>query len=431
LAGGVALNCVANGRLLREGPFEQIWIQPSAGDAGCALGAALDVYHTYFKKPRTVGARSAQGGSYLGPGFSQDEVRAYLDTHGYPYQEISSTQRAAEIARLLNAGKVVGHFSGRMEFGPRALGSRSILGDPRNQEMQATLNLKIKYRESFRPFAPTVLAERVSEYFELDRESPYMLLVAPVKQKRCLPFKREPGTDLTKVVRQVRSDIPAVTHIDYSARIQTIQRDDHHAYYDLIAAFEKATGYGVIVNTSFNVRGEPIICTPHDAYRCFMRTEMDVLVLENFILLKEQQPLWPEEKGHVEKNEDIADEVVVEESPFVQALTRVYQEQFLPVAEALRADGQARFDTAFQRRATMWEDTPAAGLDKIFGIPPQWDAAEADPAQIAAAVAEFWKPGAASEQLQPILQRLLEVAREFPEAEFKEEQVSDSVYVMY
>ena len=293
LAGGVALNCVANGRILREGPFEDLWIQPAAGDAGGALGAALVVEFGYHGVRRpAANDRDHQKGSYLGPAYSPDEVRAFLDTGGYPHQYLPEADRAITVARALAEGKIVGFFSGHMEYGPRALGARSILGDPRREDTQRTMNLRIKYRESFRPFAPSVLAERVSDYFELDRASPYMLLVAPVRQERCLPRLEleNPGDDLIHLVNQRRSDIPAVTHWDYSARIQTIHADTNPIYHAVIKAFEELTGYGVIVNTSFNVRGEPIVCSPEDAYRCFMRTEMDYLYMEGFWLDKTQQP---------------------------------------------------------------------------------------------------------------------------------------------
>ncbi|MBI4514607.1 MAG: carbamoyltransferase [Deltaproteobacteria bacterium] len=300
LAGGVALNCVANGRLLREGVFERIWIQPAAGDAGGALGAALAATHQRFGVPRQVpaGGRDAQQGSYLGPAYSPAEVRAFLDWNGYPYEAVKDVPlRAERIARALDDGKVVGFFSGRAEFGPRALGARSILGDPRRPETQVQMNLKIKYRESFRPFAPSVLAERCQEYFELDRDSPYMLLVAPVRRERRRAVN---GTgvstgddDLLAVVRQARSDVPAVTHVDHSARVHTVERAVHPDFHAVVSAFAQRTGCGVLVNTSFNVRGEPIVCTPEDAYRCFMRTEMDMLVLEDCLLYKEQQPPAP------------------------------------------------------------------------------------------------------------------------------------------
>jgi carbamoyltransferase len=291
LAGGVALNCVANGKLLRDGIFDDIWIQPAAGDAGGALGAAQFVWYQLLGNERTVGRRDSQAGSYLGPRFASNEIESWLKQNGYPYTKCENGQVASRVAEYLEQEKVVGWFSGRMEYGPRALGSRSIIGDARSPKMQSVMNLKIKFRESFRPFAPSCLAEDVSEFFELDRESPYMLLVANVRKERCNPMTDEQeklwGIEKLNVKR---SDIPAITHIDYSARIQTVHRDDNPAYYDMINAFKERTGYGVIVNTSFNVRGEPIVCTPRDAYLCFMRTEIDVLVLENFILEKKNQP---------------------------------------------------------------------------------------------------------------------------------------------
>ena len=296
LAGGVALNCVANGKLLRAGVFDDIWIQPAAGDAGGSLGAALLVSHHHFgeKRHRNPTGRDAQRGSYLGPRYGSEEVRAFLDRHGYPYQRVEDAERARIVASAIADGRVVGYSVGRMEFGPRALGARSILGDPRRPETQALMNLKIKFRESFRPFAPSVMAERVGEYFDLDRESPYMLLVAPVREDRRELDDRSAfaagDDDMLAVVRQARSDIPAVTHVDYSARIQTVHRDDKPDYHAVITEFERLTGYGVIVNTSFNVRGEPIVCTPQDAYRCFMRSEIDLLVLEDCILEKTEQP---------------------------------------------------------------------------------------------------------------------------------------------
>lgn len=296
LAGGVALNCVANGLLLRERIFNKIWVQPAAGDAGGAMGAALMASYRRFGVTRKV-VHGCDGlsGSYLGPSFSSSEVRAFLDSHGYPYEVVTeSKSRARRIALALNEGQIVGHFSGRMEFGPRALGARSILGDPRNAETQVLMNLKIKYRESFRPFAPTVLAERCLDYFEMSEASPYMLMVAPVRQQRRIPMDfgnlDNSDHDLLTIVKQARSDIPAVTHVDYSARIQTIRKRDHPNYYDVLKSFEELTGCGVIVNTSFNVRGEPIVCTPQDAYRCFMRTGMDLLVMEDYLLFKSSQP---------------------------------------------------------------------------------------------------------------------------------------------
>jgi carbamoyltransferase len=292
LAGGVALNCVANGRLLREGPFEDIWIQPAAGDAGGALGAAQVVWHEYEGQPRTVNGRDDMRGSYLGPSYSNEDIGRILDELGASYERLPDEELYARVAGVLEAEKVVGWFQGRMEFGPRALGGRSIIGDPRSERMQSVMNLKIKYRESFRPFAPSVLAERVSDYFEHDRASPYMLIVAPLRSE--LRHELTPEQQKLFGIEKLnlkRSELPAITHVDYSARIQTVHEETNPRYHNMIRAFEQRTGCGVVVNTSFNVRGEPIVATPEDAYRCFMRTEMDYLVIENYVLDKSRQPV--------------------------------------------------------------------------------------------------------------------------------------------
>jgi carbamoyltransferase len=291
LAGGVALNCVANGRLLREGPFEEMWIQPASGDAGSALGAALVGYHHQFEQPRTPEPGDAMAGTYLGPSFSNSEIESFLQEVAAPHHTLADPALFERLAELLEEGKVVGWFNGAMEFGPRALGGRSILGDPRNRQMQSVMNLKIKYRESFRPFAPSVLEEEVASQFQLEGKSPYMLLVAPVQQALCTPMTAEQeGLFGIEKLNVPRSTIPAVTHVDYSARVQTVCARTNPRYHQLIRAFQRRTGCPSVVNTSFNVRGEPIVCTPQDAYRCFLRTEMDVLVLENQLLLKEEQP---------------------------------------------------------------------------------------------------------------------------------------------
>jgi len=346
LAGGVALNCVGNGRILREGPFDQIWIQPAAGDAGGSLGVALALWHRHLDQPRASPERlgtwerpsgrvrsdpacsapvsrvlsdpvcdrgrlhhyaDGMSGSYLGPRFSEDDIGRFLDANGYKARRLARPALADEIARLIAEEKVVGLFLGRMEFGPRALGARSIVGDARSPRMQSVMNLKIKFRESFRPFAPAVLRERVQEWFELDVDSPYMLLVADVQPSHRLGVESHPGRERDPVAVGIdrlnlpRSDVPAITHVDFSARIQTVRREPNPDYYDILAAFYRRTGCPLFVNTSFNVRGEPIVCTPEDAYRCFMRTNMDVLVLENFVLEKTAQaPLsegadWREE----------------------------------------------------------------------------------------------------------------------------------------
>ncbi|MGB3264426.1 MAG: carbamoyltransferase [Microcoleus sp.] len=330
LAGGVALNCVANGRLLRENIFKDIWIQPAAGDAGGALGAALAIWYQYCEQTRTVGDRlpatiniteentpvlttnqavatvaksvahltchDRMRGSYLGPRFTDAEILEYLDAVKASYHRLDDAELMPQLAEILAQGNVVGWFQGRMEFGPRALGGRSIIGDPRSAKMQSVMNLKIKYRESFRPFAPSILAERVADYFEIDHSSPYMLLVAPVKASLRIPMTPEQeqlfGIDKLNIPR---SEIPSVTHVDYSARIQTVHKETNPRYYDLISHFEKRSGCSIVVNTSFNVRGEPIVCTPEDAYRCFMRTEMDYLVLENFLIPKSEQIPWKQD----------------------------------------------------------------------------------------------------------------------------------------
>jgi carbamoyltransferase len=296
LAGGVALNCVGNGRLLREGPFKRLWIQPAAGDAGGALGVAQLIWHRYCQKPRSVKpGKDGMKGAYLGPSFSDDEIERYLASAGSVYERLDRDVLLRRVAGLLSEEKIVGWFNGRMEFGPRALGARSILGDPRSPRMQAQMNIKIKFREGFRPFAPSVLRERAGDYFELESDSPYMLLVAPVHRERQIPPSPQAeglwGIDQLNVVR---SDIPAVTHIDYSARIQTVDRETSPDYYDLIKEFECLTGCAVLVNTSFNVRGEPIVCTPADAFQCFMRTHIDYLVLGPFLVSKTAQPEWKE-----------------------------------------------------------------------------------------------------------------------------------------
>ena len=296
LAGGVALNCVSNGRLLREGPFKEIWIQPAAGDAGGAIGAALSVYHEYQAQPRVLQVPDATKGSYLGPSFSNDQIKKYLNKVGAKYVELKDNDLMPKLAKVMEGEKVVGWFQGRMEFGPRSLGARSIIGDARSTKMQTTMNLKIKYRESFRPFAPVVKFDKVSDWFEHEGPSPYMLIVAPVKKDKRSKMTTEQdklfGIDKLNIPR---SQIPAVTHVDYSARVQTVHPETNPRFYHLLDAFEERTDCPVLVNTSFNVRGEPIVNTPEDAYRCFMRTEMDYLVMENILVDKTTQPEWKEE----------------------------------------------------------------------------------------------------------------------------------------
>ncbi len=306
LAGGVALNCVSNGILEREGPFDSIWIQPAAGDAGGALGAASVIWHEYLDNERTVAGdgKDKMKGSYLGPRATRDEIKAQLDAAGAVYEELPDEQLFPRLAEILDTENVVGWHRGRMEFGPRALGGRSIIGDPRSAKMQSVMNLKIKYRESFRPFAPSVLDYRVSDFFEQKTPSPYMLIVAPVKEDLRIALTEEQQKLFgIEKLNLKRSELPAITHVDYSARIQTVHKDTNPGYYALLEAFNERTGCGVVVNTSFNVRGEPIVCTPEDSYRCFMRTEMDFLVVENFLLDKRQQPQWDEKENWQEEFE--------------------------------------------------------------------------------------------------------------------------------
>jgi carbamoyltransferase len=291
MAGGVALNCVANGRLLRSGVFDDLWIQPAAGDAGGAIGAAFAAWHGLLAQPRTSDGHDAMQGAYLGPEFSTEQMRSLCDANGWIYDVIDDDAAWATcIADAIADQKVVGLFQGRMEVGPRALGNRSIVGDPRSPTMQSIMNIKIKQRESFRPFAPSVLAEKTAEYFALDRASPYMLLCADVIESRRVASSTERNTDLLEWVNRARSDVPAITHVDHSARIQTVHRETNPRYHALLEAFERKTGCGMLINTSFNVRGEPIVCSPDDAYRCFMGTEMDVLTMGPLVLHAEKQP---------------------------------------------------------------------------------------------------------------------------------------------
>lgn len=294
LAGGVALNCVANGKILREQIFDKIWIQPAAGDAGGALGAAYLAWHQHLSKPRVANPTDSMKGAYLGPEYSDSDIRTFLDQNGYAYDSLNQQELVARVSDLIIDGKVIGWFQGRMEFGPRALGARSIIGDARSEEMQKNLNLKIKFRESFRPFAPIVMEEDVSDFFDLEEPSPYMLLVAQVAKSHLKQLENS-AVGLKKLY-EIRSSIPAVTHVDNSARIQTVSKKTNPLLHKLMADFKEKTGCSVLINTSFNVRGEPIVCTPEDAYRCFMRTNMDVLVLGKHVLVKENQPKWEEAK---------------------------------------------------------------------------------------------------------------------------------------
>jgi len=427
MAGGVALNCVANGRILREGPFEKVWIQPAAGDSGGAMGAALDAYHSWFKQPRNLrSGEEPQQGSLWGPEFGDDEVCGFLETFGYPYERIPAVERADRLAGMLADGQVIGHFSGRSEFGPRSLGARSILGDARDPEMQVKLNLKVKYRESFRPFAPAVLAAKASEYFELEGESPYMQIVAPVQKPRRLPFERNTGEDLLEVVRQSRSDIPAVTHVDYSARIQTVKREHHPRFFDLLEAFERRTGTAVLVNTSFNVRGEPIVNTPEDAYRCFMHTEMDALVLNDFLLLKSSQPV-----AYITGASANGTEVVAQMQPhwppgLLTKLDKLFDATFLP---AITSNGEyAVLSHTFRSKPTAWQEaTPALTSYAV----PEFYNAEHDPTNLAKILVAGWRDAGFAHCMLPTVIEMLKLASNYSLPEEGFEHVSNKLYVMF
>jgi carbamoyltransferase len=437
MAGGVALNCVANGRLLREGPFKEIWIQPAAGDSGCALGAAYDVWHEYFLQDRHLrdDGLPAQMASCWGPAFSEHEVKAYLDTHGFPYRHIDEDEKAKVLSTAVADGKIVGHFSGRLEFGPRALGNRSIIGDPRNASTQVDMNLKIKYRESFRPFAPSVLREDVAEYFEINCDSPYMLLVAPVRADRRIPFQMpENFEDMLEIVKQPRSDISAITHVDFSARIQTVSRELSSEYYRLIKNFKDKTTCAVVVNTSFNVRGEPIVCTPADAYRCFMRTEMNILAIGNFVLIKEEQPEWPEGKGvglEDEKN-DVVTTKSIYNRRFLEKLRLMHKEEFIPLVEKLKLKGKLKISHSVTCQSSSWMDyNEPSDIKKIF----EYGAAMLDrtkgPERLAEEIVAVWQHKDDVPEMKPILLKLLVLGLEFPAKLNLDEDVPDSVYAMF
>lgn len=427
LAGGVALNCVANGRLLRESKFEDIWIQPAAGDAGGALGAALYLYHTLFDAQRVPDDQGIplQAGSYFGPRYSDDEAKSCLDTYGFKYERVNGEERSKILAKALAAGKVVGHFSGRMEFGPRALGSRSILGDPRDEMMQSKLNLKIKFRESFRPFAPTVLIEDAGEYFDSSHESPYMLLIANVRQDRCLYPHGE--TDVIKRVNQKRSDIPAVTHVDYSARIQTIDRRFNPVYYDIIKRFKELTGCSVVVNTSFNVRDEPIVCQPYDAVRCFMNTDMDVLAIEDFIVYKSDQDplLLKEDTMETYLKADGAESK--NGRKIGKASTRLFSKHLLKIKQNI---DESPIDLSFEHNSTQsnWRDNRNEQYHWLFNFNGSNKSAEVEE------ILSFWDHYDSNDReiFKPLLKSLIKLEKSVDiDRALTHRRVSEEMYVMF
>jgi len=424
LSGGVALNCVANGHLLKEDLFKDIWIQPASGDAGSSLGCALDFYHSYLKLDRKISENSNESlqlGSYLGPEWSDDEIKSFLETEDIKYDLINSASRAKIVAKLISEGNVIGHFVGRAEFGPRALGARSILGDPRNKDMQTTINLKIKRRESFRPFAPAVLAEKVNEYFDLNRKSPYMMLVAPILKKRRLNFTKSKTENMLEIIKQPRSDIPAITHIDYSARIQTIEKDYNRKFYDVVKEFDNLTGCAVVINTSFNVRGEPMVNTPMDAYKCFMSTEMDVLLLENFILYKSKQKNIKNNMNYnYLKNIENNSEKLIEKK-----LKKIYKNYFKNSIKIKNHQEESK-------ELTFWLDIKnQTSLENIFLIEKELDTAESNPKKIAGSIIKYWYNKDFGRKLEPVIIDLLMMAKKYPIEDDINSKVSDSIYEMF
>lgn len=405
ISGSMALNCIANGRLSREGPFEEIWMQPAAHDAGCALGAAFDAYHTYFDNPRVQKRDHLQHTTYLGPDFPDQEICSFLDTHDYPYQKLDGKERAENIAELLVEGKVIGHFAGRMEFGPQVLGSRSIIGDARNQEIRARLNMETKSNGSFRPATSTVLRESASKY-QLDHESPFMLLYVPLKEERRLPSEQRESSNLLNSVHEPRSNVPAVTDGNYSALVQTVERRHHPLYYDFIKKFEEKTGYSIIANISFNIHGEPVVCTPFDAYRCFMLTKIDVLIMGNYMLFKKDQPNWQECKKHRK-----VDGAPMQDTPFLQELHKLYEQKFLPLSLSLQSANEIEIRQIFKTAPSQWKTF--VHLPLSFKTPTKMNCEKQNPGRMANTITSHWHPGPITKNFNPILANLLKLGARF------------------
>jgi len=420
LSGGVALNCVANGHLMKSNLFKDIWIQPASGDAGSSLGCAYDAYFSYFNNERVLGENnfSLQSGSLLGPSWTKSEIQSFLHSADAKYDYYANdNEKNKIIAKKVKDGKVVGLFLGRSEFGPRALGSRSIIGDPRNKDMQARLNLKIKFRESFRPFAPAILKEKTESYFELKKESPYMMLVAPVNNKKRLPLKNNKTEDMLTIVRQARSEIPAVTHVDYSARVQTVDKKLNYKFYEIIEEFENQTGCPLVINTSFNVRGEPIVNSPVDAYKCFMNTNMDILVLENFILEKNKQnnlvlKNWKIPKTNFRKKMN-------KKNPLSNELSRIYSKM-------------KKIDSNFNFEQKGWKNHNDSGLNKIFEIPKALDDQNYDPTKMTEEIIKYWNNKNFGKDIGIIIIDLLKLSKKYKTNQLKfDEEVSNTMYEMF
>jgi len=420
LSGGVALNCVANGHLMKSNLFKDIWIQPASGDAGSSLGCAYDAYFSYFNNERVLGENnsSLQSGSLLGPSWTNIEIQSFLHSADAKYNYYANdNEKNKIIAKKVKDGKVVGLFLGRSEFGPRALGSRSIIGDPRNKDMQARLNLKIKFRESFRPFAPAILQEKTKSYFELEKQSPYMMLVAPVNNEKRLPLQNNKTEDMLKIVRQARSEIPAVTHVDYSARVQTVDKKLNYKFHEIIEEFDNQTGCPLVINTSFNVRGEPIVNSPVDAYRCFMNTNMDILVLENFILEKNEQ------NNLVLKNWNI---------PKKNLRKKINKKDFLSNELSAIYSKIKKIDSNFNFEEKGWKNHSDSGLRKIFEIPKALDDQNYDPTNMTEEIIKYWNNKNFARETSNIIIDLLKLSKKYKTNQLKfDEEVSDTMYEMF
>ena len=428
LSGGVALNCVANGYLLKENLFKDIWIQPASGDAGSSLGCAFDAYFNYFEKKRNINddGKSIQLGSLWGPEWNTDEIKSFLNNESITHHIVDQTKRSSLIANFLNEGKVIGHFSGRTEFGPRALGARSIIGDSRNKQMQTNMNIKIKKRESFRPFAPAILIEKVNDFFELEKKSPHMMLVSPVKESRRTKFNKPNTENMLEIVRIPRSDIPAVTHVDYSARIQTIEREDHKKFYDLIKAFDELTGYPVIVNTSFNVRGEPIVNSPYDAYQCFMNTEMDILFLEDFLIKKTDQI---NNKKFESNRKNLFSETINKDDKSLQnQLKKIYKENITQISKKISNFSSFNINA----NTSCWVNSSNKNNEKnMFIIPANLDEEKFEPKKMAKSITNFWHNSNFAEVFEPILVKLISLSKKYPLEEDVNSEVSEKIYEMF
>ncbi len=428
MSGGVALNCVANGYLNRKNIFKDIWVQPASGDAGSSIGCALDVYYNYFGKIRKFrkDKRPLQLGSCWGPEWNNDEIKSFLDTENIKYRFFENKEeKYSLISKCLNDGKVVGYFSGRSEFGPRALGSRSILGDPRNKDMQTVINLKIKRRESFRPFAPAILASKANQFFESNKTSPYMMFVSPIVKSRRLPFNRGDEEDMLKIVRQSRSDIPAVTHVDYSARVQTVEKLDNKDFYNLIEAFYNLTGCPLLINTSFNVRGEPIVNTPMEAFRCFVNTEMDVLVLENFILFKENQDTFDKNKWAYSSFTDDTNKEV--DNFLKRKLKNLYKKDFIDLSSKFLNNF---LDT--KKETSTWRDVKNhVNSKQVFNISSELDKENNNPKIMTKKIIQYWDNKNLRKIFEPIVFKLLCLSKKQSLSEEVDSKVSDKMYEMF